>query len=440
MRTSVKRKSSFDNGQTPSGSSYNSKRTHFNTPLKQSYTDLASSPFTPGSTPDNIFQSVPKPLDEDYSLLSSPPPITSSTIKRTKNFQNLIDSTPLKLSLSIGKDGRAFISRSQLKILTPSENGTSNSNGITSNDHINSFETPTKGKNIQKGSNENINNSKREILSLLKRMRSGTNSVESPTKKKLSYNIQPSSPPTVIPPRTPRVASLNNLMRTGLTPSFRRMDENMVPLDQILLDTDKVSSVQKRKHMPDKSVLITTGNEFSISEHTEHFPFKNSVGDPLLINDDEQWIQIMKKSSDHANISEVRKLNDYSKKVITFDNHLLEEPSTPRTHSNNLAFDLSSSISIQDKKNSNNAILNRGVENGNITLTPLQRQSSLQFTPLIQQTMTGSLSNKVSPKILFSPKRVLDQSTTNSTNLNYPSNSDEVEASTVLRRLITGFN
>lgn len=429
MKASTKRKLSFTNDHTATEPHHNSKKAHFNTPLKKvSHRDLVSTPFTPGSTSDNLFQTIPKHFDEDYSLLSSPPPIASSAIKKDgNNVQTLINNTLLKLSLSIGEDGRASISKSQ--------------SSVSSVNHTSLLETPTKRTKVREDHIEDSNNDKHEILSLLRKMRNGTSSVESSAKKP-SNNIYPSSPPTVLVPHTPRFITSNSLIRTGLTPSLKEMDEHMVSLDQILLNTDKNSPVQeqeRQRYIANKSILISAETTVPLAAHSEQFPFKSSVGDPLLINDDEQWTQIMNKSQKNPNSSEIRKLNDCSKKVTIFDTPLLKEPSTPRKrHLNSLVIDVSNSASIQGDINNNDRLYNRDIDN--LITTPCQRKSSLQFTPLIQQTMTGSLGNKISPKILFSPRKVSNPSIAASINLNTSLNDDEVEASTVLKRLITGFN
>lgn len=433
MNTSAKRKLNSTNDSTSSRAFHNSKKAHFSTPpKKQNHTGLVSTPFTPNSASDNLFQSIPKHFDEDYSLLSSPPPITPSAVKKNdNNVQSVINNTILKLSLSIGADGRASISKAQ--------------SCIASDNDSSQLETPTENLKVQ-GDNdiESSDNSKHEILSLLRKMRNGTSSVES-SAKKLSHNIYPSSPPTVSILQTPRLVNSNMLIRTGLTPSFKEIDDHMVPLDEILLSTDKNIPAQEhdrqQQYITNRSTLVNTDTAVSLVEHIDQFPFKSSVGDPLLINDDEQWIQTINKSNDHPYGNEIRKLNNCSKKITVFDTPLLKEPSTPRrTHLNNLVVDVPSSTLIRDDTDNKDRIYDHDINNNSITVTPSHKKNSLQFTPLIQQTMTGSLGNKISPKMLFSPRKLSNPSTTTSISFNTSPNENEVEASTVLKRLITGFN
>lgn len=471
MQSTVKRRLSFTNnnnnihnhnhvGKSPRVV----KKTHVNTPLKPTYTQLNSSPFTPGSTSDSLFQSVPNRYNDDTSLLSSPPmAVTSSALGgKTARIDNFIVNTPMRLTLSVGSDGKATINK-------------------LSNHGSQPLDTPTKNNTqvdkVQKGKNE--------ILSLLKKMRNNnSNSVHSSASKRSSSasasasvsatprniltatprntltatprNILPSSPPMMAVPQTPGSITFNQFIRTGLTPKIHSNSENTVLLDQILLEADtNTKDSNNKENIPLKPVLVPSDITSPGTQNNGQFPFKYSVGDPLLINDDVQWTEIINKSNTQSNQNKYiqsinstttaatsptnnhnnSKSNTQTKKFISFGGPLIKEPKTPRAQLDTLLA-ATHSVNLQDPMN-DGTVSTSNLMNPNNLHHDHHRQNSLQFTPLIQQTMTGSFSSKFSPRISLSPEKSMNLNSIISTDSSI-SNNGEIDASTALKSLITG--
>lgn len=446
MKTSTKRRLSFNNKMHKSPRV--TKRAHFTTPLKTNHQlELASSPFTPGSTSDNLFQSVPNHYDDDYTLLSSPPINDHSDLqKRQRTLDNVIVSTPVRLALSIGNDGKASIGQLNFGFLNKNQRQDNNNKPLDSptkklTSVFNKLK-PTVEKNAEV---ESKPAGKIEILNILKKMKNSnssgggaatTSTTNTPTKTE--HNILPSSPPMMVIPETPRSINFNSFLRTGLTPKISLNGETaMVPLDQILLD-DKTGKIGNNK-----PVLVPSDNTPMTIRDSYQFPFKYSVGDPLLINDDEQWTEIASKTNPHStSISNHHQTHgnnstrmNQSKRVISFGSPL-REPKTPRTQSLDTLLAVTNSVTQHEPLTNNNNGINNLISN----ITSSQRQNSLQFTPLIQQTMAGSLSSKFSPRICLTPRRLfnMNDNTENVRTNSISSNNGELDASTVLKSLITG--
>lgn len=440
MQSSVKRRLSFTNnmGKSPRVK----KKNHFNTPLKQTYTELASSPFTPGSTSDNLFQSVPNHYDEDYTLMSSPPMAITSSISRKniKSIDNFITNTPVGLALNVGSDGKATIGQYNLKFLSNSASTVvSSASSVTTKHGSDPLETPTKGIHTSKqNSNETLHKSKDGILSLLKKMKNGCNSSNNnsvhSSASKPTHNILPSSPPMIAAPKTPRSIDFSQFIKTGMTPKVSVSGENTVMLDQILLDSDTTKTTNNKENIPVKPVLVPSDITSPAAQNSVQFPFKYSVGDPLLINDDVQWTEIINKSNTNSTHNN-NKTNTQAKRFISFSSPFLKEPKTPRAQLDTLLA-ATHSAALQDPINDTVATNNLMVSNTNHQ-GHHHRQNSLQFTPLIQQTMTGSLSSKFSPRISLSPEKIINTNSIISTTSSI-SNNGEIDASTVLKSLITG--
>lgn len=455
MQSTVKRRLSFTNNNNIHSHVGKSprvvKKSHLNTPSKPTYTQLVSSPFTPGSTSDNLFQSVPNRYNDNNSLLSSPPmAITSSALgKNTTRIENFIVNTPVRLTLNVGSDGKATINK-----LSNSISSTITKQGS------HPLETPTKNHtqvdNVQKGKNE--------ILSLLKKMRNNSSSVHSSASKiSLSAitsasatprniltasprNILTSSPPMMAAPQTPGSISFNQFIRTGLTPKIHSNTENTVILDQILLQSDNNTKDNNNKeNIPLKPVLVPSDITSPGTQQNGQFPFKYSVGDPLLINDDVQWTDIINKSNTNSNkynhntnsntTHNNKPSNTQTKKFISFGGPLIKEPKTPRAQLDTLLAATHSAL-LQDPINDGTVSTNN-LTNTNNLHQDHYRQNSLQFTPLIQQTMTGSFSSKFSPRISLSPEKPINLNSMISTHSSI-SNNGEIDASTVLKSLING--
>lgn len=425
----------------------------------------ASSPFTPHSS-DHLFQSVPR-----VNMQSSPPEaMTSSPIDKMRKSNlsacSSVGSTPLKLSLQIGANGKASLInpgmfKNAVALNSPSSPVAQNTEKIDT-------QTPPQPAHTQE---------KTKILSLLKRMRSTTSSLNSsPVKNSvkkpqhhnnikkavsssaISYidskrsrrpssslspatslmeitNKLPNVPHVTVtsspkPPSTPRTK--HTQFRTGFTPSVGLdlvLSNSMSPrmffangggnnessLDDRIL---KFSSPGTTFSPKTRLLPKPTSSQAYQQQQQQQFPFKYSCGDPLLMNDVENgnWFEVMNShtgsgapstlllASPKAQITTFTSPSNMEKRLrpITSDRPKAQlEPGTPR-----------------DSTTSVNA-------------------ATLQFTPLIQQTMNGSLSSKtVATAIALSPVGVNDRRSSLSGETDASATPEKDDARLSLKRLI----
>ncbi|CCF59448.1 hypothetical protein KAFR_0H00390 [Kazachstania africana CBS 2517] len=387
-------------------------------------TNISSSPFTPFSSSDNLFQSVPR-----NNLLSSPP-VPISPFNKSRKYNTIFNEEncsepPVnsflggKLALTISCTGKAMISSplssSPKKLQVPTGN-------------------PISAVSLTK----NLVNDKHKILNLLKKMRNThvtnrlkkttcDNKIEKPRiknsscKRRSSVTVPLSSISEVacnanaipqvtitsspLPPSTPRRGT--SQLRTGFTP--------IVGLDQVLLDNSNVTStpsfVDQSAHIfgfngitntpKSKSLLPTKFSTMSPlrfsgqdSSPSSPFPFKISGGDPLLISE--------KFSNTDSNALNI----------------LLSSP-------RNRLPSISHSSPI---KRRNSGSVGQKLE----PKTPsINNSTQIQCTPLIEQTMNGSLTYKITPKI----------KNANSTERNdeVPSSNEKDDARMALKKIINGY-
>lgn len=409
-----------------------------------------SSPFTPHSS-DNLFQSVPR-----MNMMSSPPSSTqlSSSVTKThrSTTQHSNPCTPLKLSLTIGANGKAAIvsphifKHLPLKPVSP---------GVT---NVNTIEDSGAKLSKKNGNGGDELPEKTKILNLLKKMRSTTSSLNSsPTKKMIkkpihkkkiiTAEVTPASPvvdskkqrrPSIVPgtpstlteitnklhplpqvtisntpnaPSTPRTKHAQ--FRTGFTPS--------VGLDMVLSNSlsprmfftngsgNQESSLDDRilkfsspstTFSPKTRVLPkpTTSQSFQ-QQQQQQFPFKYSGGDPLLINDVENghWFETMNNnggSSGSATNNNNSSMNNASSTLLL---------ASPKPHISTFASPTHTDRRLKPVSLNDRTKLQMEPATPNDS-NLLSNVATLQFTPLIQQTMNGSLSSKmVASSITMSP-------------------------------------
>ncbi|KAG0668811.1 hypothetical protein C6P45_004351 [Maudiozyma exigua] len=411
-----------------------------------------SSPFTPHSS-DNLFQSVPR-----MNILSSPPSNNNALSHKNQRVSN--PSTPLKLSLTIGANGKASIVSPHIFKHLPLKPSSPDVTNVQTTEKLKSKTNATNGAALPE---------KTKILNLLKKMRSTTSSLNSsPTKNKIKKPLhknkhteltdstnrvrrasvtlneitnklpvpQVTVSSTPVAPSTPR--SKNVQFRTGFTPSvgldvvlsnsmsprmfFNNGSSNDSSLDDRILKFSSPSTTfsPKTRLLPKPS----TSHAYQQQLQQQQFPFKYSGGDPLLINDVENghWFEVMNNNGHTAQGS----MGSPAPSAAL----LLASPKANIT-----SFASPQSIDKRLKPVSLNEKTKLQME----PATPNETASnavSLQFTPLIQQTMNGSLSNKiVASSIAMSPigTTTSHNTITHSTNV---SSSEKDDAVSSLKKLI----
>lgn len=438
-------------------------------PSARANMDRFSSPFTPHSS-DHLFQSVPRM----HNILSSPPVAISPSpgfdnVKNKYSNTTILESgtaSPLKLSLKIGANGKAaIISPDMFRNfpLKPTESTT-----ITKNDkpifNNNKIESTTPSE-------------KNKILDLLKKMRSTTSTMNSTKNKvKKSAHQHKTTKPPITEPKTsrrpsitstfpttatnipvvdatsttlneitnklpvPQVTVTNSLntpstprtknthFRTGFTPSIgldmvlsnsfsprmffnnNAMGNNESSLDDRLLKFGSpASSFSQKSRILPKPI---TSQAFQ-----QQFPFKYSGSDPLLITDDENgsWFDALNGSANASSAPSSLLLASPKPHIATF--------ASPSLNNRRLKPTSTKAKSLIEPATPNDS---------NLTVT----NPSLQFTPLIQQTMNGSLSNKiVTSTISMSP--ISGNGTHKGSDSDSLSSNEKDDARLTLKRLIT---
>ncbi|CCK69735.1 Msa2p KNAG_0C06420 [Huiozyma naganishii CBS 8797] len=396
------------------------KRYHagaLSTPYKNSIPmELSSSP-----TSEALFSSVAR---NDQLLMSSPP---VAALKR-KQVPQL--HTPIRLCLNIGTDGKAHIGS------------------------LSSPETPpTKVLDAGRAVEEDKENSlltevsqigeKSKILNLLKQMKNGGNSptkqrgkragatappvhVPAPAPASPPRDQHPSQPLSPIAPNNSNRLSANYMphapatpgsnfnlsyIRTGLTP-------NISSMDKILFDNIQSSYAQQTPHRTEnknnlRSQLINLQHTLSpklysaakkTSPQTVTPRSKYTGGDPLLMAYDDHWSDIMSQNggtnvmaTPHGSAPTTAIKNSNSMSAFGTPSLKVTEPETPRTQQSNLttAGVTNSSPALMPNSKTQAQLNTRG---------SAQSNSTLQCTPLIQQSMAGLLSAKMLPNMAVSPK------------------------------------
>lgn len=386
-----------------------------NTPLK----DPVHSPKTPLS--ENIFHnssifdagSKNSTINKFSSNIHSSPPS--------------VVSTPLKFTLQINANGKASLAFCENAAMITS----SNTDFGTEEKNPNKETVPQNDANSSKRNSKlstPLKHEKNKILNLLKQMKNSHSSSSSITKKTTNHKTNnnssnqslikkfelyqspvissplhnmimlPSSPPVIsnitnnnhhshkntinsnnhainsdinhvvnvnndggndisIPPSTPRA---NIHYSSNINPNYSNLISNMgltplLPLDQVLLEaTPRLNRVLPLPHQL-------------------QFPFKNIGSDPLLMNDDDHWNIIMNSTTHNSALS---------------------------TTSNTLGNGNATNITGSPLKDN---LLKTPFAEMNCTSPMKKRKLSLSMTPLIQQTMAGSLSAKCVQQYSLSP-------------------------------------
>ncbi|SCV06179.1 LANO_0H23838g1_1 [Lachancea nothofagi CBS 11611] len=366
------------------------------TPVKQQRFQQGSSPLTPG---DNVFSSEPRrhpirssPLEPECQISDTPPSLSPNGRKA-----HSLDQTKFNFSLCVGNDGKARIDGSPA-VLTKHSHSAGSSAGQ---------------KSPLTGFDKSI------VLGLLKKMKSNRKEL-SPSRKtsvirpsEVFTNFQPSSPkqtsnsqPTL--PWTPNCTAVFQL-RTGFTPNNA--------IDEVLGPNSKHPESLSHK---------------SFASRSDSAVFKFSSGDPLLMNDDPNTEFFVSHQPTNPSAE-------------FFFQQLLSSPRKPLTYANAppslLTGGTSKFLSKQDTHN--RAIANSHVNEAqkvprgkyNIPTTPIaegnfESSMSIQCTPLIQQTMTGSLNKLLVDS--FGQGVTLDTSP--------PKPLEQDDARLALRKLIGGSN
>lgn len=415
------------------------------TPLK----DSVHSPKTPQS--ENIFhngnvfdiESRNSTINKFNNLHSSPP--------------SVISNTPLKFTFQISANGKASLSFCEENNSKNEKNGQIN-HTLAGNDE-NKENIPVSEFNQSKSNDESKNSTplkheKNKILSLLKQMKnnhSSSNSISSSIAKKTTNNkiskpsmakklefhyssvtnsplqnmiMLPSSPPIInnindnnhtgsnntgsrnndishiinsnnescnalsIPPSTPR----NNIHYSNtINPNYSNLISNMgltplLPLDQVLLETTpRLNRILPPPHQ---------------------FPFKNIGSDPLLMNEDDHWNVIINGST---------------------------HPTSLNATNNSISNNINAMGNITNSPLKDHLLKTPFVETN--TTSPMKRRKlSLTMTPLIQQTMAGSLSAKCVQQYSLSPNVKKINNSFN--NLNNDNEIVRDDASMALKNLI----
>ena len=429
---------------------------------------LASSPFTPHSS-DHLFQSVPR-----VNMQSSPPEAMASSPMEKSRKSNLsacssVASTPLKLSLQIGANGKAaLISPGMFK------------NAVSLNTASSPAASSVPKEKAQTPPQASQAPEKTKILSLLKRMRSTTSSlnsspVKNSVKKPQHHNLKkaasssavssieskrsrrPSSslsPATSLveitnklhtvpqvtvtsspkPPSTPRAK--HTQFRTGFTPSVGLdlvLSNSMSPrmffangggnnessLDDRILKFSSPGTTfsPKTRVLPKPTSSQAYQQQQYQQQQHQQFPFKYSCGDPLLMNDVENgnWFEVM---NNHTGTSAPSTLLLASPKpqVTTF---------TSPSHMDKRLRPITSERAKGQ------------MEPATPRDTTTMNTAALQFTPLIQQTMNGSLSSKVvASTIALSPVGVSDRRSSLADEVDTAASPEKDDARLSLKRLI----
>ncbi|SMN22286.1 similar to Saccharomyces cerevisiae YOR066W MSA1 Activator of G1-specific transcription factors, MBF and SBF [Maudiozyma saulgeensis] len=456
-----------------------------------------SSPFTPHSS-DNLFQSVPR-----MNILSSPPSsaqLSSSATKPHKsNIQPSNPCTPLKLSLTIGANGKASIvsphifKHLPLKPVSPD---------VT---NVNNMED-SKLKSIKKNGKQNdgadVLPEKTKILNLLKKMRSTTSSLNSsPTKNmvkkpihKKKTIVQTAAVSNIDVAHSSPVVDTKKLRRPSITPgtpsSLSEITNKLHPLPQVTVSgTPNAPSTPRTKHAqfrtgftpsmgldmvlsnsmsprmfftngsgnqeaslddrilkfsspsttfsPKNRVLPkpTTSQSFQQQQQQQQFPFKYSGGDPLLINDVENghWFETMNNNGGSTGVSTS---NNNNQTMNNASSTLLL--ASPKPHITTFASPTHIERRLKPVSLNDRAKLQMEPATPNDSNLS-SNVAALQFTPLIQQTMNGSLSSKmVASSITMSPIGTNERrnSMTNISDNDSLTSAENDDASLSLKKLI----
>lgn len=427
------------------------------TPTKRPTVNRSCTPSSVSSSSDSIFHSSSK-----MSLKSSPPVAAydcSEDKVQDEDFQQF------KFSLTIGENGRASIAGSSPQTSPIKENAKVRKPEVTTGASQTTISTSEKSR----------------VLSLLKQMRNSTVSqkkglapeVQDESFKSNNETSMSMSMSSIIkspqPPSTPRTSFA---MRTGFTPN--------TSVDQVLLDivsTPKAGLYSGNEGhlmnlgLPSNVVTFSPKNRIPLRKNQEgkvlqdkleaqrqQYVFKFSSADPLLLTDDVEgnWAEVIYNQSQGSpkhhlcfntppswvNWGSPRAFSPQRQDSNTVfisacQGSAVDRSRFNRTHPQDNNFSVNSSpcretTSARARLSLNNADKILGEpstpKTHDATIT-----SAVGYTPLIQQTMNGSLTAKYIPGLLAkspSGNTMTDQIKS------VPIGSEQEDARVALKRLV----
>lgn len=386
--------------------------------------DLNSSPMTPH---DNVFSSASRnsvlkssPLME-FEIEAYPPPSLGNkpifdNISPTKSKTVAPKSQRSKFCLSIDKEGKATIA-------TPSE---------TSQQSLLPSSPIGKQNKISSAATNPATFDTKRVLGLLRQMKSKKNVAialqpPSPQRKDASAvkpseifsEFPPSSPPQPLPsvmPLTPRCTSVFQF-KTGFTPG--------ICIDEVLEESQNMLYNETMKQQQQQQ------QEKYVSQPQHHFVFKLSSGDPLLMTDDPQAELLTQYSNSSAELFYQQLLASPKRSLCFNTPPSLVNLGTPRTLAKieNLA---SPTITATTSAQLAATAAFRRSEPSTPKRNILAEASvGIQCTPLIQQTMNGSLSRSI-------PETVKSTEVERKPKDQKSSHMEQDDARLALKKLITG--
>lgn len=420
-----------------------------NTPKNLSVKSLGivpdSSPLTPG---DNLFSS----LSRAHQLRSSPPTLSNdefnSPLKKLCHMRNRDDiclerkdipeagTNNFRFSLSIDDEGKAYISDKDVTNYQKSGNDLDFVLCSKQQYHVLADDSVLPGQ--EEPASPIAKFDKRRVLGLLKQMSkkscinnnfsvdtasSSSNSKVSnsvsisgkPTQTDLETSdfMSSSSPPsnTAAVPMTPRSTSVFQF-KTGFTPCNIFIDELLTSPKTKVSNTDKLQ-------VP--TFMTPIAPAASSSSQHDHFIFKLSSGDPLLMN--EEYSEMLAQVAQDP--SELLQILTSPKRPLYFNIPSRISMNSPQSQSHMAKFEdhMSPSASqMIDQPSTPTAAVH---EHGSI---------ALQCTPLIQQSMSGTF-----PKQHIIPYIDHDSTTTQTRTINYDNRALTLEnddAQVALKELI----
>ncbi|SCW02220.1 LAFE_0F01618g1_1 [Lachancea fermentati] len=394
-----RRNSSLNLEASPSSTGGSAKKarhrgTLLATPVRRPRSHSNSSPLTPS---DNIFSSETK----RQILKSSPIEFEAvETPKKPQGYAEELSDTPFKFSLCIGEDGKAKIAGpvSTSKVVVPSPKKMP----------LSTFD-------------------KRKVLGLLKKMKStrkeiAPSPVSPPTSKaamvrpsEVFSTVPPSSPQQVgnsqlTMPWTPRCTSVFQF-RTGFTPN--------IAIDEVLEEPEKTLESQDGKQGRNKSL-----------SRSNSFVFKLSSGDPLLMTDDPNTELLLThpQANPAVELFYQQLLNSPRKPVTCFNTPpSLMNLGSPRPTSMQESSSIPPIVVTATDSANRFSQSKRSVPSTPVAEPTQEYTLSIQCTPLIQQTMNGSLNRPINDSFTQKPSKAQK-----------PKLMEQDDARLALRKLISG--
>lgn len=389
------------------------------TPTKRPALNRSSTSSSVSPSSDSIFHSSSK-----LSLKSSPPVVTWN-----ESEDKVLDDgfQQFKFALTIGENGRATIAGSS-PLSTPTKEAPA--------------ETTTRSHAEQsgEGSQHTISASeKSRVLSLLKQMRNSTSSQRKSSAGEVSRTFNALSDKTqnessmssiIKSPQAPSTPRTSFTMRTGFTPN--------TGIDQVLLDivsTPKAGlyggSEQTGSLAPSSIITISPKGKLPArrnldgraQQDRQQYVFKFSSADPLLLTDDVEgnWAEVMYNQSQGSPKQQLcfntppswvnwgsprafspQRQDSNTVYISAFQGTNIDKTRALRTQDSTIGASPSNRREQASIKSPSNigAIGKTMGEPSTPKFYDVPVTSAVGCTPLIQQTMNGSLTAKYVPALL----------------------------------------